>query len=47
VTLEIAVPGRGLDERLELEIHGDLHLGVSLTREGLRTRLAERPFGYG
>jgi hypothetical protein len=45
--IEVSVPGRGLSTRLEAELSGELHLGVSLAADGVRIIVRHTPFGYG
>lgn len=47
LSIEVSVPGRGLEKRLELEASGEVHVGVSLAGDDVRMITRKTPFGYG
>ena len=46
-SLDISVPNRGLEKHLDLDVEGDVHVGVSVDGNGLRVITRDKPFGYG
>jgi len=47
LSLEISVPSRGIEKRVELEASDETYVGISLTGEDLRVITRKTPFGYG
>jgi hypothetical protein len=47
LSIEISVPTRGLEKRIELEASDEVHLGVSLTGNDIQVITRKTPFGYG
>jgi hypothetical protein len=47
LAIEISVPTRGLEKRIELEPSHEVYLGVSLTAGDIRVITRKTPFGYG
>ena len=47
LSIEISVPNRGLEKRVEIEASGEIHLGASLAGDGIRVITRDKPFGYG
>jgi hypothetical protein len=44
--VEIAIPSRGIEKRIEVDALGDVHIGIGLGDE-LRVRIRDSRFGYG
>ena len=47
LAIEISVPRRGLEKRIQLEASDEIYLGVSLTGNDLHVIIRKTPFGYG
>lgn len=47
VSVEICVPNRGIETRLELDVSGDTYVGVSLEGGEMPAIVRSKKFGYG
>jgi hypothetical protein len=47
LSLHVSIPGRGVDERIELEPGEERYVGLSLVDGELRVMKRGKPFGYG
>ena len=44
----VSIPERGIEKRIEVEVKGDVYVGLGLRDEGdLRVRVQDTRFGYG
>lgn len=47
LSIEISMPARGLDKRVDLEASDEVYVGISLAGDDLRVITRKTPFGYG
>lgn len=47
LSIEVSVPARGLEKRIELEADDEVYVGISLTGDDFRVITRKKPFGYG
>ena len=45
--LDVAIPSRGIQRRIDLDASSDTHLGLSIEGDDLRVIKRDKPFGYG
>ena len=46
VKVEVELPKRGLERKLDLQVKADTYLGVSRSEKGIEHILRTEPFGY-
>jgi hypothetical protein len=46
-TVDVAIPSRNIERRIEVEAKGDVHIGLGLRENELRARVSNTAFGYG
>lgn len=47
LSLHVSIPGRGVEEEIELEAGEERYVGISLDGGVLRVMTRRKPFGYG
>jgi hypothetical protein len=47
VTIEVSVPSRRIEHRLEVDASNDVYVGLSLVNGRLEPIIRKKPFGYG
>src|ERR1041385_3110735 len=47
VSVDVSVPSRGIEHRFDVDATNDVYVGVSLAKDGIRTIVSGKPFGYG
>ena len=47
LAIEVSMPARGLEKRVDLEASGEAYVGISLAGDDLRVITRKTPFAYG
>ena len=47
LSLDVSIPNRGIEKHLDLDLKGDVHVGLSVDQNGLQVITRDKPFGYG
>jgi hypothetical protein len=45
--VDISIPARGIEKRIDVDAQGDVYVGLGLASDGLRVRVRDTRFGYG